>query len=120
MHKFKELTVWKKGVDLAVDIYKLTKKFPSEEKYGLTSQINRSAVSIPSNIAEGAGRNTNGEFSHFLGISAGSAHELETQLIIADRIGLLEEVESKKMIQEINDIVNMLHGLQKSLNKNHK
>jgi four helix bundle protein len=65
MHKFKELLVWQKAVDLAVDIYKIASRFPKEEQYGLTSQVKRCAVSVPSNIAEGAGRNSDGEFAHF-------------------------------------------------------
>ena len=115
MHKFKELTVWTKAVDLATDIYKITKQFPSDEKYGLVSQINRCAVSIPSNIAEGSGRNTNGEFNHFLGISAGSSFELETQLIIANRLGYLEKEILEITIKKINDIQNMTFGLQKKI-----
>lgn len=72
MHKLKELKIWLKAIDLATDVSRLTANFPKEEKYGLTSQIRRSAVSIPSNIAVGAGRNSNKEFNHFLGISNGS------------------------------------------------
>jgi four helix bundle protein len=78
MHRYKELKVWQESVELAVDIYKITKKFPDEELYGLTSQLRRAGVSVSSNIAEGAGRGTDGEFKHFLGISNGSACEIET------------------------------------------
>ena len=120
MHKFKELTVWTKAVDLATDIYKITKQFPSEEKFGLVSQINRCAVSIPSNIAEGSGRNTNGEFNHFLGISAGSSFELETQLIIANRLGYLDKEILEITIKKINDIQNMTFGLQKKIKEQQK
>ena len=91
MHKYKELLVWQKAVDLAVDVYKITKQFPNEEKFGLVSQINRCGVSISSNIAEGAGRNTTGEFNHFLGIATGSSFELETQLTIANKLGYIEK-----------------------------
>lgn len=84
---FKELDIWKKGIDLAEMIYRLTANFPSEEKYGLVSQLRRAAVSFPSNIAEGSARNSNKEFIQFLHISLGSLAELETQLIIAQRIG---------------------------------
>ncbi len=82
MHNLKELKIWNKAIDLTVDVYKATASFPSEERYGLTSQARRSAVSIPSNIAEGAGRNSNKEFSNFLGIANGSSYELQTQLVI--------------------------------------
>lgn len=84
MHRFKELEVWKRSVKLAKTVYQLTKRFPDSERFGLISQLNRCSVSIPSNIAEGAGRNTSGEFKQFLGISIGSLYELETQLIISN------------------------------------
>ncbi|MBI4930997.1 MAG: four helix bundle protein [Bacteroidetes bacterium] len=118
MHKFKELNVWQKAVDLAVDVYQVTKKFPSEERFGLTSQMNRCLVSIPSNIAEGAGRNTDGEFNHFLGVATGSSFELETQLIIANKLNILHEDDFKSTSKSIQEIQNMLFGLQKSLSKN--
>jgi len=82
MHNFKDLKVWQKSMDLAIDIYKATSLFPRDEKFGLVSQIKRCSVSIPSNIAEGSGRGSDKEFNHFLNISQGSAFELETQLII--------------------------------------
>jgi four helix bundle protein len=77
MHNLKELKIWTKSLNLATEVYKATSNFPIEEKYGLTAQIRKSAVSISSNIAEGAGRNTKGEFRQFLGISNGSAYELQ-------------------------------------------
>jgi four helix bundle protein len=88
MHK--DLDVWKESMRLAKDVYALTTKFPKEEMYGLTSQIRRSAVSIPSNIAEGAGRNSNKEFIQFLYISLGSLAELETQILLSKDFGLLQ------------------------------
>lgn len=118
MHKFKELVVWQKAVDLAVDIYKVTRKFPADERFGLTSQMNRGAVSVPSNIAEGAGRNTDGEFNNFLGIATGSSFELETQLIIANRLNIINAEDFKQTCKEINEVQNMLFGLKKSLNIN--
>jgi four helix bundle protein len=108
MHRFKELKVWQKSVDLAVDIYKITKQFPSDEKFGLTSQANRCGVSIPSNIAEGAGRNTDGEFSHFLGIANGSSFELETQFIIANRLALINEQDLTDITKKIGNVQNMI------------
>lgn len=116
MHRFKELTVWQKAVDLAVDIYGVTKKFPADERFGLISQINRCVVSVPSNIAEGAGRNTDGEFNQFLGVSVGSSCELETQLIIANRLNYLTQDNLIILSNKISDIQNMTFGLQKSLN----
>jgi four helix bundle protein len=90
MHNLKELKIWNKAIDLTVDVYKATSSFPSDERFGLTSQTRRCAVSIPSNIAEGAGRNSNKEFCNFLGIANGSSYELQTQLIIANRLDLLD------------------------------
>jgi four helix bundle protein len=116
MNNYKELKIWQRSVDLAVRIYKETQKFPKEEQYGLTSQIRRSAVSIPSNIAEGAGRNSRKEFNNFLGVSHGSSCELETQLIIAQRVELLDEVILESLQQQISEIQKMTRGLKDSLN----
>ncbi|WP_199200293.1 four helix bundle protein [Adhaeribacter arboris] len=91
MHNDKELKIWQEGIILAKLIYQATANFPSNEKYGLTSQINRSAVSIPSNIAEGAGRSYDKEFIQFLGIALDSAFELETQIILANSFGFIKE-----------------------------
>jgi four helix bundle protein len=80
-HNYRELKVWQKAIDLVIKVYKLTNQFPTTEKYGLVSQINRAVVSIPSNIAEGCSRISNKDFQHFLSMALGSAFELETQLI---------------------------------------
>jgi four helix bundle protein len=117
MHNFKELIVWQKSVDLAVDTYKITRHFPHEERFGLTQQINRSAVSIPSNIAEGAGRNNPKEFNNFLGIAYGSSCELETQLIIAHRIEILNNQGFDVLNVELNNIQKMIYRLQQSINQ---
>ena len=93
MHNFQELKIWQKSMDIAESTYLISAYFPKEEKFGLTSQIRRSAVNIPSNIAEGAGRNTNGEFKNFLGIASGSSNELYTQLVLSQRLGLISENE---------------------------
>lgn len=82
MHKLKDLKIWNKAIDITETVYAITALFPKEETYNLTAQIRRSSVSIASNIAEGAGRNTAGEFAQFLGIATGSAYELQTQLIM--------------------------------------
>lgn len=87
MKTHKDLEIWKKGIDLVEDIYRVTKTFPTEEMYGLTSQMRRSSVSIPSNVAEGAARQSTKEFLQFLYIALGSLSEIETQLVIAQRLG---------------------------------
>jgi four helix bundle protein len=120
MHRFKELTVWQKAVELATVVYSITKKFPDVEKFGLTSQMNRSAVSIASNIAEGAGRNSSNEFAHFLGISIGSMCELETQIIISQNLKYISTEESSVISLKIDEIKNMTFRLQESLIKSKK
>lgn len=115
MNRFKELVVWQKAIELAIDIYELTRTFPSEERFGLVTQMNRSAISIPSNIAEGAGRNSKKEFSHFLGVASGSASELETQLIICSKLKIGKSSEKESLSQKINSIQNMIHRLQATL-----
>lgn len=115
MHRYKELEVWKKALNLSLDVYRLTKNFPSEEKFGLVSQMRRSSVSISSNIAEGAGRNTNGEFKQFLGFAQGSAYELETQLIIARNMEFISKEDSERAEKEIPSISNMIFKLKQSL-----
>ncbi len=115
MHKFKDLKVWQKAVDLATLTYQTTKRFPGEERYGLTSQINRSVISIASNIAEGAGRNSKKEFLNFLSIAAGSSYELETQLLIAWNIKYLPQEDLDRLASLIEEIPKMIFALQKSL-----
>jgi len=104
MHKFKNLLVWQVSVDLSVEIYKATDNLPSKEKYNLISQINRAAVSIPSNIAEGAGRNSPKEFINFLSIANGSSYELKTQLLIAKTLNFLSESDYDNLTAQINHI----------------
>ena len=82
MHKVEDLKIWKKSMELTKSVYQLVLELPTDEKFGLISQIKRSSISIPSNIAEGAGRNSNKEFKHFLSIANGSVYELQTQLIL--------------------------------------
>lgn len=115
MHNIKELKIWNKAIDLTVEVYKATENFPKEEKFGLTSQIRRSAVSIPSNISEGAGRNTKGEFRQFLGIANGSSYELQTQLIISNRLELLDDETVKPLLNEIDELQKMNYKLQQTL-----
>ncbi|MGM0547498.1 MAG: four helix bundle protein [Bacteroidota bacterium] len=107
MHRYKKLDIWKRAISLATDIYKVTTNFPTEEKYGLVSQLRRCVVSIGSNIAEGAGRNTNKEFKRFLSIAYASSCELETQLIISKNLDLLPPETSKVLLSEINQLQKM-------------
>jgi four helix bundle protein len=110
----KDLEVWQKAMDLVIDIYKLTALFPSKEVYGLASQMQRAAVSIPSNIAEGHGLKQTQAYLRHLAIANGSLTELETQLEIADRLGYLS-VEGRPIIQKAHEVGRMLSGLRKSL-----
>ncbi len=119
MHNLKELKIWNKAINLALDVYKSTSGFSVEEKYGLTSQIRRSAISIPSNISEGAGRNSNNEFIHFLGIANGSIYELQTQLIISKNLNLLDQPTLDSLLNIITELQKMNYTLQKTL-KNQK
>ena len=89
MHNYKNLHIWQEGIKLARKIYEITSNFPTNEKYGIASQMTRAAVSIPSNIAEGAGRNSNKEFANFLSIAIGSLFELHTQIVICEQIGYI-------------------------------
>jgi four helix bundle protein len=115
MHNLKELKIWNKAIDLTVDVYKATANFPSEERYGLTSQARRSAVSIPSNIAEGAGRNANKEFNNFLGIANGSSYELQTQLVISNKLSLLSNDTLDDLLKQIDEVQKMTFAFQRTL-----
>ncbi|SDQ65729.1 four helix bundle protein [Flagellimonas zhangzhouensis] len=117
MHNFKNLLIWKKAINLVEDIYRLTLKFPHDEKYGLTSQIRRSAVSIPSNVAEGAGRNTEGEFKNFLGIASGSSNELFSQLVLSQRLGFVTENDLKPILNQLEEIQKINYTLIKKFTK---
>jgi four helix bundle protein len=115
MHKFEQLKIWQKAMDIVEKCYLASEDFPREEKYGLTSQLRRSAISVPSNISEGAGRNTNGEFKQFLGIANGSSFELLTQLYLSKRLNLISEESVRPIINEVIEITKMNFSLQKSL-----
>ena len=107
--------MWQKSISLVTFVYKITKTFPSEELYGLSSQMRRSAVSIPSNIAEGSRRSTKKDFRHFLCIAFGSGAELETQLLIARNLGYGTEKEIVEIESLLNEIMKMLNTLRKSM-----
>jgi len=111
----KDLDVWKQSIDFVTEIYRITEGFPKSELYGLTSQIRRAAISIPSNIAEGATRNHKTEFRLFLFVSLSSAAEIETQLIISGKLNYLEPKVQEDLIQILNSISRMLQGLIKSI-----
>ncbi|MBT6112965.1 MAG: four helix bundle protein [Candidatus Marinimicrobia bacterium] len=113
MKTHKDLNVYQNSIDLVTDIYYLRKSFPGEEQYGLTSQIRRSAVSVPSNISEGAARKNKTEFIQFLYIALGSLSELETQLIISKNLGYVKKTDD--LIEKITDIRKMIFGLVKSI-----
>jgi len=112
MHNFRELNVWIKAMKVVEDTYAISKELPNSERFTFISQITRCALSIPSNIAEGAGRNTDKDFSRFLNISVGSAYELETQLILIERIF---NVETKELTLKVIEVQRMLYSLIKSL-----
>ena len=112
---FKDLVIWQRSIRLVEDIYETTRAFPKEELYGLSAQLRRSVVSIPSNIAEGFARRHNAEYKQFLYISLGSLAEVSTQLIIATNLGYLREEKSKRLLAEIEEISKMTMSLIKKL-----
>ncbi len=115
MHRYKKLNIWKRSLALATEIYEVTSKFPQEEKYGLVSQLRRCVVSIGSNIAEGAGRNTKKDFKRFVSIAYGSSCELETQLMIAKNLQLLDKEEGESLFKEIDELQKMMFKFSKKL-----
>jgi four helix bundle protein len=117
LKQYRELIVWQKAVSFVESIYRATENFPQKEIYGLTSQIRRAAISIPSNIAEGQGRNTTRDFLHFLSIAQGSLMEVETQITIAERLGYLEKQQESNLLELSAEIGRLLNGLGNSLHK---
>ncbi len=109
MRNFREMIIWNEGIDLAAEVYKVTKLLPKEEEYGLKSQLRRAAVSIASNIAEGCSRSSQKEFKHYLEISMGSAFEIETDFVLARRLSLISE-------KDFLSLIVSLHILQKRIN----
>ena len=116
MHNFRELDVWKKAINVTTLYYKVSKSYPKDEIFGLTSQSRRSLVSISSNIAEGAGRNNVKEFIQFLGIASGSAYELETQLILLFGLNFKQEIEITPLTNELAEIQKMIYSFKTKLN----
>lgn len=115
MNKYKNLEIWKRSVDLATEVYAVTKSFPTEEKFGLSAQLQRCAVSIPSNIAEGAGRGSKKDFKRFINIAYGSIYELETQLLISKNLGYLTTDKHEVLAKEIEEIQKMIYSFGKKL-----
>jgi len=115
MNNFRELIVWHKSVDLVVKIYEITKRFPESEKFNLVSQMQRSGTSIPSNIAEGAGRNSAAYFKQFLTVALGSAYELETQLVISKKLNYVNDEVYGKLVKDITEVQRMIFGLHGTL-----
>jgi four helix bundle protein len=114
---YRDLIVWQKSIELAKQLYRLTAKFPNEEKFGLISQIRRAAVSVPSNIAEGQARNTTGEFILFISHAEGSVAELDTQILLSVELGFLQPAEAATAVALIGEIRNMLNALRRRLAK---
>lgn len=113
MRTFKNLKIWSRSVDLSTQIYKVTKTFPKDEKFGLVSQMRRASVSVASNIAEGAGRSSDLEFKRFLEIAYGSLYELQTQLIISKNLEFVSEDESNTLEAEIDELQKMIYSFSK-------
>jgi four helix bundle protein len=112
---FRDLVVWQRAVDLVVEVYRATKTWPKDEVYGLTNQTRRAAVSVPANIAEGQGRNSPNEFLHQLGVAYGSLCELETHLIIAERLGYIDSQALAGLTERTTQVARPLNGLMRSL-----
>lgn len=120
MHKVQDLQLWVKAMDMVVGIYELSASFPADERFGLIAQIKRCAVSIPSNIAEGAGRSTSGEFVNFLSVANGSAYELQTQLTIAFRLNFISKEDYWHFYNIMEELQKMNYKLQLSLKAKNK
>ncbi|MCB9225492.1 MAG: four helix bundle protein [Crocinitomicaceae bacterium] len=116
LHNYKELKIWQKSMELAKAVLFLAKEFPEEYKYSLTSQMTRSSISIPTNIAEGSARTTNKDFSRFLDLAQGSACELETQLILSSEIEIIDQDKFIELKENINEIQKMIRGFKQNLN----
>jgi four helix bundle protein len=112
---FKQLIAWQKAMDLVVNLYGATKPMPRDEQFGLTSQIHRAAVSIPSNIAEGQARGTTRDFLRFLHMALGSCSEVETQLMLARRLGYLSEQSTDELLLDISEVGRLINGIIRSL-----
>ena len=115
MHRFKELEIWKRSRSYCSEIYSITSQFPDSEKFGLTNQLRRASVSVPSNIAEGSSRNSNKDFNRFLEIALGSCYEIETQFLIAFDLKFLSENELNQLSDELEEIIKMISKFKSTL-----
>lgn len=118
MHNYKNLHIWQDGIKLARRIYEITSTFPANEKYGIVSQMTRAAISIPSNIAEGAGRNSNKDFANFLSIAMGSLFELHTQIVICEQIGYIDSETVKEIDQQIYTLQQQINTYKQRIEGN--
>lgn len=112
---YKDLIVWQRSMDLVVDVYQVTRNFPADERFGLTNQLRRSSVSVPSNIAEGQGRGLSADFARFCRIANGSRQEMETQLLAAHRLGFIADTVAAPLLLQIEELGRLLSGLRKSI-----
>ena len=114
MHNFRNLQIWKDAMDLAQEVYEITEQLPKTEVYGIISQMTRAAVSVPSNIAEGSGRTTK-DFAHFLSIALGSLYELNTQIMLSERIGYIDKNQSQALQNKADKLQMMISGFKRHL-----
>ena len=115
VQNYRDLVVWQRAMTLAEEIFKITSEFPKEQRYILVSQMQRSALSVPSNIAEGRSRHSENDFIYHLNIARGSLAELETQILLSQRLSLLDELTGERLLNQTNEITKMLFGLRSSL-----
>jgi four helix bundle protein len=115
VQSYRDLDVWKLSMDLVVEVYRVTAKFPNDERFGLTAQLRKAAVSVPANVAEGSARSTSREYSYFASISRGSVAEMETELIVAERLGYITSDVLEPMLERTDHISRMLTNLRRSL-----
>jgi four helix bundle protein len=117
IRNYRDLNAWQSAMELVVQVYSLTKELPDDERFGLTSQLRRAAVSVPSNIAEGQGRDSDREFARFLSIAHGSVREVETQLLICDRLGYIESKRVNAALEKAAEVGRLITGLIKAIER---
>lgn len=120
VQSYRELIAWQKAMDFTAEVYRVTRRFPTEELYDVTSQLRRAAVSVPSNIAEGQGRQTTGEFRQFLGHARGSLLETETQILLSERLEYLDHDTTESLLKQAAEVGRILNGLLSSLKGSHR
>jgi len=120
VQSYRELIAWQKAMDFTAEVYRATRSFPKDELYGVTSQLRRASVSIPSNIAEGQGRQSTGEFRQFLGHARGSLLETETQILLSERLEYLDRGTAENLLGQAAEVGRILNGLMNSLKGSHR